>query len=73
MEQPLTIAGIFTFKPNEDDRDGEVPYHSREKLEIMISDYNKSSRRIFQQTQLMSILIIFQNVKRALKIVKLIS
>lgn len=41
MEQPLTIAGIFTFKPNEDDRDGEVPYHSREKLEIMISDYNK--------------------------------
>lgn len=60
MEQPLTVAGIFTFKPNEDDRDGEVPYHSREKLEIMISDYNKSSRRIFQQTQLMSILIIFQ-------------
>lgn len=41
MEQPLTVAGIFTFKPNEDDRDGEVPYHSREKLEIMISDYNK--------------------------------
>ncbi len=41
LEQPLTIAGIFTFKPNEDDRDGEVPYHSREKLEIMISDYNK--------------------------------
>lgn len=74
MEQPLTIAGIFTFKPNEDDRDGEVPYHSREKLEIMISDYNKSSRRIFQQTQLMSILIIFQKtLKRALKIVKLIS
>lgn len=60
MEQPLTVAGIFTFKPNEDDRDGEVPYHSREKLEIMISDYNKSSRRIFQQTRLMSILIIFQ-------------
>lgn len=30
LEQPLTIAGIFTFKPNEDDRDGEVPYHSRE-------------------------------------------
>lgn len=27
LEQPLTIAGIFTFKPNEDDRDGEVPYH----------------------------------------------
>lgn len=74
MEQPLTVAGIFTFKPNEDDRDGEVPYHSREKLEIMISDYNKSSRRIFQQTQLMSILIIFQKtLKRALKIVKLIS
>lgn len=74
LEQPLTIAGIFTFKPNEDDRDGEVPYHSREKLEIMISDYNKSSRRIFQQTQLMSILIIFQKtLKRALKIVKLIS
>lgn len=41
LEQPLTVAGIFTFKPNEDDRDGEVPYHSREKLEIMISDYNK--------------------------------
>lgn len=74
MEQPLTVAGIFTFKPNEDDRDGEVPYHSREKLEIMISDYNKSSRRIFQQTQLMSILTIFQKtLKRALKIVKLIS
>lgn len=74
MEQPLTVAGIFTFKPNEDDRDGEVPYHSREKLEIMISDYNKSSRRIFQQTRLMSILIIFQKtLKRALKIVKLIS
>ena len=49
LEQPLTIAGIFTFKPNEDDRDGEVPYHSREKLEIMISDYNKSSRRIFNR------------------------
>lgn len=48
-------------------RDGEVPYHSREKLEIMISDYNKSSRRIFQQTQLMSILIIFQNVKKGVK------
>ncbi len=31
-KQPLTIAGIFTFKPNEDDRDGEVPYHSREKI-----------------------------------------
>lgn len=28
LEQPLTIAGIFTFKPNEDDRDGEVPYLS---------------------------------------------
>ncbi|MUK59160.1 restriction endonuclease subunit R, partial [Pseudomonas aeruginosa] len=41
LEQPLTVAGIFTFKPNEDDRDGEVPYHSREKLEKMISDYNK--------------------------------
>lgn len=27
LEQPLTVAGIFTFKPNEDDRDGEVPYH----------------------------------------------
>lgn len=26
LEQPLTVAGIFTFKPNEDDRDGEVPY-----------------------------------------------
>ncbi|CAC7354401.1 Type I restriction-modification system, restriction subunit R [Staphylococcus aureus] len=23
LEQPLTVAGIFTFKPNEDDRDGE--------------------------------------------------
>ena len=57
-----TINGSWYiyFKPNEDDRDGEVPYHSREKLEIMISDYNKSSRRIFQQTRLMSILIIFQ-------------
>lgn len=32
LEQPLTVAGIFTFKPNEDDRDGEVPYHSREKI-----------------------------------------
>lgn len=38
-----TINGSWYiyFKPNEDDRDGEVPYHSREKLEIMISDYNK--------------------------------
>ncbi|MGT2333606.1 type I restriction enzyme subunit R domain-containing protein [Staphylococcus aureus] len=64
LEQPLTVAGIFTFKPNEDDRDGDMVMisTSREKLEIMISDYNKKLRRIFQQTQLMSILIIFKKV-----------
>jgi type I restriction enzyme R subunit len=32
LEQPLTVAGIFTFKPNEDDRDGEVPYHTNHYL-----------------------------------------
>ncbi|KMR64221.1 hypothetical protein EY01_15525, partial [Staphylococcus aureus] len=47
LVQPLTRAGIFTFKPNEYGRDGEVPYHTREKLEIIISDYNKNFETYF--------------------------
>ncbi|MGT2596442.1 type I restriction enzyme subunit R domain-containing protein [Staphylococcus aureus] len=74
LEQPLTIAGIFTFKPNEDDRDGEVPYHSREKLEIMISDYNKKFETNFStDTTNEYFNHISKTLKRALKIVKLIS
>ncbi len=74
MEQPLTVAGIFTFKPNEDDRDGEVPYHSREKLEIMISDYNKKFETNFStDTTNEYFNHISKTLKRALKIVKLIS
>ncbi|WP_251521817.1 type I restriction endonuclease subunit R [Staphylococcus sp. Marseille-Q6910] len=38
--KPLTVAGIYSFQANEDDKEGEQTYHSRDKLEEMMQDYN---------------------------------
>lgn len=62
------IVGIFMFKFNEDDRDGEVLYYLCEKLEIMISDYNKK----FEMNFLIDIIneyfnYILKNVKKGVK------
>ncbi|MGT2652746.1 type I restriction enzyme subunit R domain-containing protein [Staphylococcus aureus] len=51
-----------------DDRDGEVPYHSREKLEIMISDYNKKFETNFStDTTNVYFNHISKNVKKGVK------
>lgn len=39
-DKPLTVAGIYSFQANEDDKEGEQTYHSRDKLEEMMQDYN---------------------------------
>lgn len=42
MERPLKVAGIYTYQANEDDKEGAQKYHSRDKLEEMIADYNRN-------------------------------
>ncbi|MGT2378139.1 hypothetical protein ACVPOW_13075 [Staphylococcus aureus] len=50
-----------------------MPYHSREKLEIMISDYNKKFDKFSTDTTNEYFNHISKNVKEALRDVKLIS
>lgn len=41
-EQTLKIAGVFSYAPNEESKEGDVDEaHSRDKLEEMMQDYNQ--------------------------------
>lgn len=41
-KQPLKIAGVFSYQPNEESKEGDMDEaHSRDQLEMIMQDYNQ--------------------------------